>query len=41
MLITTAVLSAAASALSVTVTKAGWLAAAGAACEIYNNCKED
>ena len=37
----TAALTAAASALTITVTKAGWLAAARAACTIYNNCKED
>ena len=30
-----------ATALTVTVTKGGWLAAAGAAATIYNACKED
>ena len=28
-------------AVTVTVTKGGWLAAAGAAATIYNACKED
>ena len=41
MLITAAALTAATSALTVTVSKAGWLAAAEAAYAIYNNCKED
>ena len=34
-------LTAALTAATVTVTKAGWLALAGAACAIYNNCQED
>ena len=34
-------LTAALAAATVTVTKAGWLALAGAAYTIYNNCKED
>ena len=37
----TAALTAATTALTVTVTKGGWLAVAGAACTIYNNCRED
>ena len=37
----TAALTAATSALTVTVTKAGWAAAIWAGCQIYNNCQED